>query len=53
MPSDSDWNRDEEIVLAYHEGSHSITAIARELGLAVSRVSKTIAGMEAEAKDGI
>lgn len=43
-------NRDEAIALAYREGRHPMTAIAREVGLSVSRVSKIITQIEFEAK---
>lgn len=43
-------NRDEAIALAYREGRHPMTAIAREVGLSVSRVSKIIAQIEFEEK---
>jgi putative transposase len=43
-------NRDEAIALAYREGRYPMTAIAREVGLSVSRVSKIIAQIEFEEK---
>lgn len=43
-------NRDEAIALAYREGRHPMTAIAREVGSSVSRVSKIIAQIEFQKK---
>jgi putative transposase len=43
-------NRDDAIALAYREGRHTMTAIAREVGLSVSRVSKIIAQIGFEEK---
>jgi hypothetical protein len=41
---------DEAIGLAYREGSHTMSAIARELGLSVARISRLIAAREAKGK---
>jgi hypothetical protein len=38
--------RDEAIVRASHEGGHTLSAIAREAGLSVSRVSRIVAAYE-------
>lgn len=43
-------NRDEAIRLAYREAGMTMTAIAKELGLSVSRVSRVIAAEEAKGK---
>lgn len=40
------YERDEAIVKACREGGHTLSAIAREVGLSVSRVSRIIAAYE-------
>jgi putative transposase len=42
--------RDQAIGLAYQEGRHAVSAIARELGLSVARISRVIAAQEAKGK---
>lgn len=43
-------DRDEAIALAHREGKHTLTAIAQELDLSVSRVSRGLAAQERRAK---
>jgi hypothetical protein len=43
-------DRDEAIVHAYRNGGFTMTAIARHLGLSVSRVSRVVATCEARGK---
>lgn len=42
--------RNDAIFLAYQEGKHTMSAIAKETGLSVSRVSRLIAAAEGGAK---
>lgn len=42
--------RNRAIAMAYREGGMTMTAIARELGLSVARVSRVIQGVEAKVK---
>jgi putative transposase len=44
------YDRDQAIGLAYQEGRHTMSAIARELGLSVARISRLIAVQEAKGK---
>lgn len=45
-------SRDEGIVRAHGEGRHTLTAIAQEVGLSVSRVSRVISAWEKARKNG-
>jgi DNA-binding MarR family transcriptional regulator len=47
---DNSQNRDAGIFAAVHDGQHSMTDIAAEIGLTVSRVSRIVKSVGVEAK---